>query len=696
MTRLIAICTLLLASQWAYSQSVLWADKVIEYSSEFGEKQYAHDQILGKPNVLPNLGLSPNAWTPERKNKKEYIKVGFARSIAIQQIAIAETHNPGSIASIFAYDADGNEYLVNQSTPKSIPIEGRLFRLFVEKTPYEVAALKIVFDGKVIDDYFSVDAVAISDSRDPITVEINITDDINNDYIPIALDSNVNTIYNELRPLISPDGNNLYFSRQNSPENVGGVNDDEDIWVAKRDTASGLWQKAENVGYPLNNKGPNFINSISADGSTMLLLLGNQYYSKNRMTQGVSMSSKADDGSWTKPVNLHIENDYNYSEKANYFMTNNGEALIMAVERDDTYGDRDFYISFKREDGTFSEPMNMGDVINSADEEGSPFLSSDGKTLFFSSKGFSGFGGFDIYMTRRLDDTWTNWSEPENLGATFNSREDDVFFNFTENDEYAYFTRGDLENTDIYRVKLPYYQRPQMLASLMDDEYMDANIIVVVKGTVYNAKTMETIEASIEYFQQPDSVQYKLAKSDSVDGRYQVEMQEGFLYDFKAKSQGFYPSTDSVDLRNITESTEIVKDIYLDPIEEDKPIVLNNVNFDFDSDKIRKESYPELNKLAELINDNPQYKLSIFGHTCWMGPEYYNQDLSERRAKSVVRYLSEQGNVERERMNFEGFGELKPMVSNETERGRELNRRVEFQLQDKSTTAEAKTKTADN
>lgn len=683
MIRSIIIFFLVAISNLAIGQTVYWADSVLNYSSQFGAKQYSHKQILGKPNVLPNLGLSPNAWTPAKKNKSEYITVGFSNPIQIQQVAIAETHNPGGIASIYAYDTNGKEYLLNSFDPKGIPIEGRLFRLFIERTTYKVAAIKITFEGKVIDDYYSVDAVGISDSKDPITVQINVAENINNDYIPVALDSNVNTIYNELRPLISPDGQALYFSRQNSPENVGGVNDDEDIWMSKRDTTTGLWKKAENVGYPLNNKGPNFINSISEDGNTLVLLLGNQYYSRNRMTQGVSMSSKDENGEWTKPVNLHIENDYNYSPKANYFMTNDNKTLIMAVERDDTYGDRDMYVSFKKEDGSFTEPLNLGEIINSADEEGSPYLSSDGRTLFFSSKGFSGFGNFDIYMTRRLDDTWTNWSEPENLGATFNSREDDIFFNFTENDEYAYFTRGSEENTDIYRVKLPYYQRPQMLASLMDDDYLEPNIIVVVKGTVYNSKTLTPIPSTIEYFKQPENTEYKLASSDSTTGKYSVEMKEGFIYDFKCKSQGFYPKEDSVDLQGIEESTEIVKDIYLDPIQKDKPIVLNNVNFDFDSDKLRKESFPELNKLAEIMHDNPDYLLIISGHTCWIGPEWYNQDLSERRARSVVNYLISQGDVNKDRLTYKGYGETRPMASNETKEGRELNRRVEFKIEEK-------------
>ena len=682
MKRVLLILALISFSIASYGQTVLWADKVESYSSKFGEKQYAPEQALNKPNVLPNLGLSPNAWSPKRKNQKEHIKVSFAEQISIQQIAIAETNNPGGIKSIYAYDQYDIEHLVYEFEPKGIPIEGRLFRLFIDKTSYQVTALKIEIDGSTIGGYFGIDAIGISDSREPITVDINISDEIDSDYLPIALDSNVNTEYNELRPLISPDGKQLFFSRQNDPENTGGDEDDEDIWVSNRDSVTGNWGKAQNIGKPLNNDGPNFINAITSDSNNVVLLLGNAYYGRNRMTQGVSMSTKDENGEWTKPVNLHLANDYNQSEKANYFMTNDRTAIVMAVQRDDSYGDRDMYVSFSREDGTYTEPLNLGDIVNTADEEGSPFLAEDNQTLFFSSRGFSGYGGFDIYLTRRLDDTWTNWSEPENLGAAFNSLEDDIFFNFTENDEYAYFTRGTEDNTDIYRVKLPYYQRPQMLASLMGDDFLDPNIIVVVKGIVYDSKTLKPIEASLEFFRALDSVEVDLARSDSLSGAYRLEMKEGFVYNFDTKSRGYYPKSDFVDLKGITESVEIVKDVYLDPIVKDKPIVLQNVNFDFDSDVIRKSSYPELNSLAELISDNPDYLLSIEGHTCSMGPDAYNQNLSERRARSVVKYLAAQG-VEEVQLTYIGYGELKPTATNETKAGREENRRVEFQIKDR-------------
>lgn len=673
----ILLIVFFLFSLTALGQSVKWADEVLDYSSEFGKRQYSANQVTGKPNVLPNLGASPNAWSPQKKRKLEFVKVGFNNPIRIQQIAIAETHNPGAIHKMFAYDTDGNEYLLHTFKPQSIPIEGRLFRFFFDKTPYEVAALKITINSDLLTGHFGIDAIGVSDSREPITVEINITNELNNDYVPIALGPNINTEYNELRPLITQSANTLFFSRQNHPENMGGLKDDEDIWFAERDVATGDWLIAKNVGKPLNNNGPNFISSISSDGQAMLLLLGNAYYSRNRMTQGVSMSVKNEDGSWSNPKNLDIVDDYNLSDKANYFLTNDMETIVMSVERKDSQGDRDLYVIFLQDDGSWTQPKNLGLQINSAAEEASPFLASDGKTMFYSSKGFSGYGSYDIYLSRRLDDTWQNWSEPENLGAGFNSREDDIFFNFTENDEYAYFTRGTETNTDIYKVKLPYYQKPEMLASLMGGKYKNPNIIISIKGKVFDSKTLKPIESSIEFIREIDNEQIELVYADT--SGYNTTLSQGFNYRIIAKADKYYNSIDSLDLRNITNSVEIEKNMYLDPIIKNQPIVLNNVYFDFDSDAIRSESFSELDKLSEMLLDNPNLHITVDGHTCSMGSDMYNQNLSEQRAGSIVRYLLGKG-VLATSMVYHGYGESRPKTSNATEAGREMNRRVEFIL----------------
>ena len=650
------------------AQTVLWASDVVEFSSQFGYRQYSARQVRGRPNILPNLGLGPNAWSPKSKNKTEYIKVAFDSMMHIQQVAVAEVHNPGGITHIYAYDEKGQEYLIRKFKAKHLPIEGRLFRYFFNATPYKVSAIKIVIDGKALPGHFGVDAIGVSDSNYPITVSPNITDAVTTNNEVEILGPSVNSIFNELRPVISADGKTMYFSRQNHPENTGAEKDDEDIWYSTQDS-NGNWKEAVNIGHPLNTKGPNFVSSVIDSGDSTILLLGNHYYGRHKMAQGLSMSISKDSVTWKKPKQIHIVNDHNKSDKANYFLTPDHTTLIMSVERTETHGSRDLYVSFK-EKNEWTEPINMGEVVNSADEEAAPFLATDGKTLFFSSKGFSGFGGYDIYMTRRLDSTWTNWSEPENIGGTFNSEVDDIFFNYVNSeDEYAYFVRGTEENTDIARIKLPYFLQPV-------EEKIPEMIVVRLNGNVYDEETIEPLQARIEFVQK-EGKEVKLVTSKQEDGYYEIFLEKGDIYVFEAKTEDYHAHKDSIDLRGIARSTEVKKDIFLRPLEKNIPFVMHNVNFDFDSHELREESFPDLNRLVQLMFDNPDIKIKISGHTCDIGTHEYNQNLSERRASTITEYILSQ-EVHEGRVTFEGYGETAPVIENHTEDHREINRRVEF------------------
>jgi OmpA-OmpF porin, OOP family len=367
------------------AQVIQWATKVIGFSSELTPVQYSSKQALGKPNVLPAGGQNPNAWAPDRPGRKEFLKLGFDKPANVRQIAIAESHNPSAIFRVLLYDEVGKEHEVTLLNPMSVPLKGRMLNLFVETTPYKVVAIKIEFDGAAVPDYYGIDAVAISDSNYPIIADIPKPQLLASGISIEQLDKNVNSDYAEQNPLLSPDGKTLYFSRSNHPENAGGVNDKEDIWYSELDS-TGHWQLAKNM-KQFNNEYPNFINTISSvtpDGRSAIIILGNKYLDNNKMQAGVSISSNIA-GSWSKPVALNITNDYNYNEKANYFLTNNRQTLLMSVEREDSYGDRDLYVSFMKSDSVWTEPLNLGDIVNSAGEESGPFLASDDKTLYYSS-----------------------------------------------------------------------------------------------------------------------------------------------------------------------------------------------------------------------------------------------------------------------------------------------------------------------
>ncbi|MDQ3393711.1 MAG: OmpA family protein, partial [Bacteroidota bacterium] len=502
MFKIITLGSLILITNLVHAQNVQWASKVIEFSSELTPVPYSANQVLNKPNVLPNGGESPNAWTPGKPDREEFIRVGFPEPMKIQQIAIAESYNPSTVFKIFTYDGEGNEYLINEFTPRAISLTGRLLNVFFEMTPYNVHAVKVVLDGKAVPGYSSIDAIGISDSKQPIEVTVNVAENLRDDLVPERLSDKVNSPYSELRPLISPDGNTLFFSRRNHPENMGGVKDMEDIWYSEKDLETGEWKDAKNMGAHLNNKGPNFISSITPDGNSILLLLGNEYLNKGKMKAGVSVSRRTEEG-WSKPEALNIKNNYNISDQVNFFMSNNKKVLLMSVQRDDSYGERDIYVSFLESGTQWSEPKNLGPLVNTAHSEIAPFLASDDKTLYFSTKGFSGFGGFDIYVTRRLDDTWQNWSEPENMGPNINTENDDQYFNIPASGEHAYYSRAVSENNlDIFRVQMPVFYKPAP--------------VVLVRGKVYDSKTRLPLEARILYEKLPDGIE--IGEATSVAG----------------------------------------------------------------------------------------------------------------------------------------------------------------------------------
>lgn len=670
---LLSLVLLVLMSEWLQAQEVQWASKVIEFSSQLTPVQYSANQILGKPDVLPSGGQNPNAWTPDKPKRKEFIKVGFANPISIQQIAIAESHNPSAIYRVLAYDEADHEYVINTLNPKAIPLKGRMLNLFMEPTPYKVAAVKIEFDGAALPDYFSIDAVAISNVNYPIIADIPKLQLLASGLVVEALDKNVNSEYSELNPLLSPDGKTLYFSRKNHPGNMGGTKDKEDIWYSELDS-TGHWSLARNMGSPFNNDEPNFINSIQSvtpDGKSAVMLLGNQYKKNGKMQAGVSISSNVG-GTWSRPVPIKIDNDYNFNEKANYFLTNNRKTLLMSVEREDSRGDRDLYVSFMKDDSTWTEPLNLGDVINTANQESAPFLAADDKTLYFSSNGFSGYGMNDIYASRRLDDTWTNWSDPENLGPEINSPLEDLFFNIPASSEYAYYSRGVSDsNTDIFRVKLPIQRGPEPS--------------VIVRGRIIDATNGKAMGAKIVYERLPDGKELGIAQADPATGEYELRLPGGQLYGIRAEAADRISENQNLDLRDVTKDAVIPdKDFTLDPIQvstvtENVTLVLNNIFFDFDQATLKPESFPELNRIAGLMKEKSTMEIEITGHADATGPEAYNLKLSEKRARAVVNYLAKQG-VGEARLSVAFLGESKPIAPNTTADGRRKNRRVEFKI----------------
>ena len=693
MTRSIIHIVLFLFSIQTIAQEVQWVSRVIDYSSELSDKEYSAEQVTGKPDVLPQSGDSPNAWMPLDPNKPEYIKVWFDNPMHIQQIVVAESFNPSATHQIYAYDNEGKEYLVNTFSPGPVPQKGRLLHVFIERTGYEVASLKLVLDGLSVPGYNGIDAIGISDSKTPIEIEVFNAANVSEKLDAEKLSKSINSEYKEIRPILTPDGKTLYFSRMNHPENIGGTDDPEDIWYSEYNTNIEDWLDAVNPGHPLNNRGANYVSSITPDGKSLTVMLGNRYHKNKDMKPGVSISTITSNG-WTDPVPVDINNAFIENNDGHYFLTQSRESLLLSVNRFDTYGRKDIYVSFLLPDGSWSEPLNLGNTINTPNDENSPFLAADSKTLYFSSKGYSGYGGYDVFISRRLDDSWKNWTEPENLGKSINSSEDEIFFNIPPSGDFAYYSRTDTEyDADIYRIQLPLFFKPEPIALL--------------KGHIYKEGTGEPVAARIRYEVFPDETGIGYTNSDPLTGDFEIVFPLGANYKYFIDINENTLYEDTILLRDQNKYKEIEKDIFIDPDkmaeafasavasaetsaetedrqagEEASAIEINDgvlsigIHFNFDSDVIWKSSYAHLDRIVNLLKSTP-VKIILAGHTDSIGYENYNLVLSEKRANSVYKYFVDKG-IDPEKITTIGYGESRPLTSNNTKEGRRRNRRVEF------------------
>ena len=262
----------------------------------------------------------------------------------------------------------------------------------------------------------------------------------------VKLDSSINSPYKEINPVYSEKNDWLFFGRKAHPENAGGSTDMEDVWFASFDSY-GRSEVSNQLGN-INNIGPNLVCSFREVNNSSILLLGNAYKGSGKMISGLSYTFFMYDG-WSDPINLKIKDFYNISNKIDATISSSGNILIMSIERADSHGGRDLYLSRKMENDKWSAPINLGN-INTSLEESSPYLSNDGKTLFFATNGRNGFGGMDIYACHRLDESWTNWTEPENLGAPVNTDKDEAYFSINSSTTKAFFTRGSGEEVDIF------------------------------------------------------------------------------------------------------------------------------------------------------------------------------------------------------------------------------------------------------
>lgn len=490
-----------------------------------------------------------------------------------------------------------------------------------------------------------------------LNILCNYTSNAQTNFEVINLGSNVNSGLSELAPYITPDGKKLFFVRQNDPQNSFSPQfPNQDTWFSKY-LGNGNWDKAQHLGYPFNTDRYNSIIGQSSDGNIRFLkgYLKNGEYVKS----GFSISILEKDG-WTEPKGFDVPKyaKLQKSKTVSNCISASNNILLMAFGENESDDVHSIYVSLFKDNG-WSKPLKLGSAINSGYGDSTPFLAPDNVTLYFSSYRPGGFGNADIYMSKRLDDTWLNWSTPVNLGKEINSEAWDAYFSIPASGDYFYMVK----NGDIVKIKAKEEQKP--------------NPVVLIYGQVLNAKTNEPLGTSINYIDLSTGNEIGVAKSNPKTGEFTIILPYGKSYAFKATENGFYSVNESIDLSDTKAYREINKNLLLSPIETGQVIRINNIFFETAKSILKQESYYELENLFKLLKDNPTMEIEINGHTDNIGNTEYNLVLSKERAQAVVDYLVTKG-ISNSRLKSNGYGKSKPLIENNTDEARALNRRVEF------------------
>ncbi len=395
---------------------------------------------------------------------------------------------------------------------------------------------------------------------------------------PEILPKSINLKNTERKPVITHDGKTLYFIRVMNKDNG-----DDDIWLSNLE-ADSTWGNSKSIGAPLNTFDHNGVVSASSDNNSLVVMSN---YDKSKSSP-IYISRRTPAG-WSKPVNIEIDGFYNNGESIEASLSNDNAVLILAIENKDSYGRNDFYVSFRKQDGSYTKPQNMGTQLNTWGWEVSPFIAGDNKTLYFSTDGLPGYGRQDIFVSKRLDNSWTNWSKPINLGPQVNSSSWDTYFTTPVSGEIAYMSSDRSGSPKIYQLNISLANKPEAVNTF--------------SGKVINAKTGEPISTDIEIRTLLTDSLITTITSLPSDGSYFAVLNKGYEYSFSAVKEGYYPESKNVDLTNLNTYTNTIEDLILHPFEKGQIIRLNNIFFDRGTATILPTSIPELDKLVNLLED---------------------------------------------------------------------------------------------
>lgn len=505
------------------------------------------------------------------------------------------------------------------------------------------------------------------------------------------LGSSVNSSFPDYSPYIAADESMLVFTSRR--DNSTGKKIDplsggyfEDLYVTYKKNKT--WTLAQDLGEPINSDGHDATAGLSNDGATMYI------YQNDKGDGGDLYESELKGALWQKPehMNKYINTKAHESTISESY---DGKRVYFISNRDKGIGDRDVYFCTKDGKGEWTTPTNLGTTINTKYAEEGVFMHPDGVTMYFSSQGHGTMGGYDIFKSTLIDGKWT---EPENLGWPINGPDDDVFFVVSGNGRRGYYSsarEGGFGDKDLYVITFLGDEKPFMLSN-EDNLFVSVTqpiktvqpappielktpSLTILKGTITDSITHQPLEATIELNDNTKNELIATFKSNSATGKYLVTLPDGRNYGIAVTAPGYMFHSENFDIPPTNGFQEIIKDVELLKVAVGNKVILKNIFFDFDKATLRSESVNELERLIKFLNDNPKVKIEIGGHTDSYGSDEYNIKLSQSRCESVVTYLIAHG-IAKERLRAKGYGETKPIDTNETPEGRQMNRRTEFEI----------------
>jgi outer membrane protein OmpA-like peptidoglycan-associated protein/tetratricopeptide (TPR) repeat protein len=488
----------------------------------------------------------------------------------------------------------------------------------------------------------------------------------------ISVGSAINSPYPDYRPLISADESMMIFTSRR-PNTTGGERSPydmqyfEDIYVSYQ--TDGKWQPAENIGTTLNTNDHDAAAGISANGQDLFLYQGG-------INGGDIILCQLFGNEWQRTALLDGVMNTPARESSASFSFDGNTLYFVSNKKEGSFGGGDIYRCRKNADGNWTKPENLGNRINTEYEEASIFIHPDGRTLYFSSQGHTSMGGFDIF--RATLDSNGIWGNPVNLGYPINTPDDDVFFVISGSGKHGYYSSFRAEGAgekDIYMIDF----REDTTETYPPGANKGMAKLTLLKGTVKDVVTLLPLGAEIEIVDNQENRVIFTSKCNSKTGKYLVSLPSGRNYGIAAKADGYLFHSENFNIPDTAAFQEVEKNILLYKVEVGSKMVLKNIFFDFDKATLRQESISELERIVKIMSDYPGIRVEISGHTDNKGSLDYNTNLSRNRAQAVVDYLVSKG-VSKTRLEYKGYAFNMPLTTNDTEEGRQMNRRVEFKI----------------